>query len=254
MTEKRRFGPMTDVFPLVGQGTADAEPATPRRVRALRGGIARRPYAHRQRRAVRRRQRGGNDRRGDPGLPRRDLFIVSKVLPHNASHGGTIRACEQSLRRLGTIPRRYLCTGAAACRWPTPWAAPRRIWSTRARSAALGVSNFDIGDLEEGARCSTKEPDRCNEVQYHLGVRHIDTDGSTTARSTGSRGRRQPVRSRAVCVPGAGRRSGAGRRCARHGATPRQVALAFLEPEPPLFTIPKASAVAHAEENAARWT
>ena len=184
-------------------------------------------------------------------IPRRELFIVSKVLPHNASHAGTLRACEQSLRRLGTD---HLDVYLLHWRGSVPLAETLGALEElvdQGKIRALGVSNFDVDDLEEARALLRKHPIACNQVLYHLGERHIDAelvpycakhDIAVVGYSPFGHGR-FPSPSRA-----------GGRALAavadRHGATPRQVALAFLARTPPLFTIPKASTPAHAEENA----
>jgi len=184
-------------------------------------------------------------------IPRRDLFIVSKVLPQHASHAGTLRACEQSLRRLRTD---HLDVYLLHWRGSVPLADTLGALEElvdQGKIRALGVSNFDVPDLEEARRLLRRHPIACNQVLYHLGERHIDADLvpycaqhdiAVVGYSPFGHGRFPSERSaggRALAVV-----------AARHGATPRQVALAFLSREPPLFTIPKASTVAHAEENA----
>ena len=113
------------------------------------------------------------------------------------------------------------------------------------------MSNFDVGDLEEARTLLRKHPIACNQVLYHLGERHIDADLvpycaqhdiAVVGYSPFGHGR----------FPALGRAGGRvlAAVAARHGATPRQVALAFLARAAPLFTIPKASTTEHAEENA----
>jgi diketogulonate reductase-like aldo/keto reductase len=250
---KRRFGPLPDEVSVVGQGTWQMAEGRgeEREIAALRAGIAR-GLTH-----IDTAELYGSGSAEEliaeaiRGLPRRDLFIVSKVLPHNASHGGTIRACEQTLRRLGTD---YLDVYLLHWRGGLPLADTLGALEDlvdQGKIRALGVSNFDIGDLEEARVLLTKHPIACNQVLYHLGERHIDTgliDYCAKQRiavvgySPFGHGRfpspqREGGRALAAVA-------------ARHGATPRQVALAFLVRKPPLFTIPKASSLAHAEENA----
>ena len=250
---KRRFGPMTDEVPVVGQGTWQMAERSDGQteIAALRGGFAR-GLTHIDTAEL---YGGGSAEEliaeAIRGWPRRDLFIVSKVLPHNASHGGTIRACEQSLRRLGTD---YLDVYLLHWRGSLPLADTLGALEDlvdQGKIRALGVSNFDIGDLEEARALLTKHPIACNQVLYHLGERHIDTGLvdycakyriAVVGYSPFGHGRFPSLER------GGGRALAAV--AARHGATPHQVALAFLVRKPPLFTIPKASAVAHAEENA----
>src|SRR5512138_1167991 len=100
---RRRFGPMPDEVRIVGQGTWQMAEGRHDRaeIAALRTGIAR-GLTH-----IDTAELYGSGAAEEliaeaiRGIPRRDLFIVSKVLPQNAGHAGTVRACEHSLRRLG---------------------------------------------------------------------------------------------------------------------------------------------------------
>src|SRR5262252_2783198 len=248
---RRPFGPMPDEVPVVGQGTWQL--AEGRRhaeaVAALRAGIAR-GMVHIDTAEL---YSGSEELIAEAirGIPRRDLFIVSKVLPQNARRAGTLRACEQSLRRLGTD---YLDVYLLHWRGSIPLADTLGALEElvdQGKIRALGVSNFDVADLEEARGLLRKHPIACNQVLYHLGERHIDVELvpycakhriAVVGYSPFGHGR----------FPSPSR--GGGRALAavaeRHGATPRQVALAFLARTAPLFTIPKASTVAHAEENA----
>jgi diketogulonate reductase-like aldo/keto reductase len=244
---------MPDEVPLVGQGTwqmaEGRDNAT--EIAALRAGIAR-GLTH-----IDTAEMYGGGRAEQliaeaiRGIPRRELFIVSKVLPGNASRAGTVRACEQSLRRLGTD---YLDVYLLHWRGRVPLAETLGALEDlvdQGKIRALGVSNFDVDDLEEARPLLRKHPIACNQVLYHLGERHIDADLvpycakydiAVVGYSPFGHGR----------FPSASRAGGRALAAvaARHEATPRQVALAFLVRKAPLFTIPKASTVAHAEENA----
>src|SRR5262245_38964120 len=252
MAESRRpFGPMPDEVPVVGQGTWQMASGRHRaeEIAALRAGIAR-GLTHIDTAEL---YSGAEDLIAEAirGIPRRDLFIVSKVLPGNASRAGTLRACEQSLRRLGTD---YLDVYLLHWRGSVPLAETMGALEElvdQGKIRALGVSNFDVADLEEARALLRKHPIACNQVLYHLGERHIDAemvsyctqhDIAVVGYSPFGHGR-FPAPSRAggrvLATVGA-----------RHNATPRQVALAFLVRTAPLFTIPKASTVAHAQENA----
>jgi diketogulonate reductase-like aldo/keto reductase len=187
------------------------------------------------------------------GLPRRDLFIVSKVLPQNASHPGTIRACEESLRRLGTD---YLDVYLLHWRGRHPLAETLRAMEdlvAQGKIRALGVSNFDVADLEEARGLLARAPIACNQVLYHLNERHIDARGGLVeycARHDIAVVGYSPFGHGRFPRPGTKGGDALAAVAARRRATARQVALAFLARHPPLFTIPKASTPAHAEENA----
>jgi len=190
---------------------------------------------------------------GEAIAGRRDeVFLVTKVLPQHASATGTIAACERSLSRLRTD--RIDC-------YLLHWRGPHRLADTIAGFEELrrdgkilswGVSNFDVRDLKEALAIAGEGRIACNQVLYHLEERAIEHavlpwcerhGVAVTAYSPFGHGR----------FPGL--RSAGGRVLAKvaaaHGATPRQVALAFLTRRFSLFAIPKASSVTHAVENAA---
>ena len=190
------------------------------------------------------------------GLRREDLFIVSKVLPSNASYKGTIRACETALRRIGTS---YL--DVYLLHWRGSYPLEETMGALEAlveqgKIRALGVSNFNVADLEEAESALTSGRIACNQVLYHLEERHIDGELiDHCAKHDIAVVGLQPLRARAASRARAARGGKAlAAVAARHGATPRQVALAFLARKAPLFTIPKASSVAHAQENAGALT
>jgi diketogulonate reductase-like aldo/keto reductase len=251
---RRSFGPMPDEVPVIGQGTWMMGSPRDRReeVEALRAGIAL-GLTHIDTAEL----YGSEEMIAEAirDVPRRELFIVSKVLPQNASHQGTIRACEASLRRLRTD---HLDVYLLHWRGRHPLAETLGALVELVQAGkirALGVSNFDVGDLEEARGLLGATPIACNQVLYHLGERHVDTGLAAYC-----------ARHRIALVGyspfGHGRfprpDSAGGRALAavagRHEATPRQVALAFLTREPPLFTIPKASTAAHARDNAGALT
>jgi len=106
---------------------------------------------------------------------RRDgLFIVSKVLPSNASYDGTRKACERTLRRLG-IDRLDLYL----LHWPGshPIAETMRGLESLVRDGMtrlIGVSNFDVEELRGAQRSLKNERLASNQVLYHLGDRGIE--------------------------------------------------------------------------------
>ncbi|HEX4158344.1 MAG TPA: aldo/keto reductase [Rhizomicrobium sp.] len=182
---------------------------------------------------------------------RGEVFLVSKVLPENASRGGTLAACERSLARLGTD--RLDC-------YLLHWRGRHKLADTIAAFEELqragkilswGVSNFDVGDLEEALAIAGEGRMACNQVFYHLQQRAIEHDVipwceqhhvAVTAYSPFGSGR----------FPAASTKGGQvlAEIAAAQNATPRAVALAFLTRGKSVFAIPKASSPAHAEENA----
>jgi diketogulonate reductase-like aldo/keto reductase len=182
---------------------------------------------------------------------RDEVFLVSKVLPNNASRSGTITACENSLARLGTD--RLDC-------YLLHWRGSEPLEETIAAFDALvrdgkilswGVSNFDVADLDEVAAIGAGHP-VCNQVLYHLRERAIEhavlpwcaehgtavvaytpfgeTPGIFQARSKQGHLLQEIAEQR--------------------GATARQVALAFLLRHSNTFVIPKAADPVHVAENA----
>jgi diketogulonate reductase-like aldo/keto reductase len=183
---------------------------------------------------------------------RDEVFLVSKVLPSNASRRGVARACEASLARLKTD--RLDC-------YLLHWRGNHPLEETVAAFDRLigegkilswGVSNFDEDDLEEVHALSSSCPPACNQVLYHLQERAIEHAVIPWCASHGVA---------VVAYSPFGSQSGfpaprsAGGRVLReiadvHGVSPRQVALRFLLQHPALFVIPKASTSEHVADNA----
>jgi diketogulonate reductase-like aldo/keto reductase len=180
---------------------------------------------------------------------RDEVFLVSKVLPQNASRTGTIAACERSLTRLKTD--RLECY---LLHWPGehPLEDTVAAFEQLRRDGKIrswGVSNFDVADLEQvwklaGVRLA------CNQVLYHLQQRAIEHAVIPWCEQHGvAVVAYSPFGSGAFPGP----RTKGGRVLAAiaeaHQATARQVALAFIVQSRALFTIPKASRIEHIEEN-----
>jgi diketogulonate reductase-like aldo/keto reductase len=182
---------------------------------------------------------------------RNEVFLVSKVLPTNASRRTTVAACERSLDRLRTD---YLDCYLLHWRGEYPLEETFEAFEqlrADGKILAWGVSNFDVPDLDDALAVAGEGRIACNQVLYHLLERAIEwavlpwCDGhgvAVVAYSPFGHGR----------FPSANRLGGRVLReiAAAHGVTPRQVALRFLVRRPPLFAIPKASTPAHAGENA----
>jgi diketogulonate reductase-like aldo/keto reductase len=185
------------------------------------------------------------------GLPREKLFLVSKVLPSNASRRGTITACERSLKRLKTDHLDcYLLHWRGSYPFEETVAAfDELVASGKIRS--WGVSNFDADDLDELLDVAGEGKIACNQVLYHLQERAIEHAVIPWCEEHGV----------AVVAyspfghndfPSARSRSGEVLQTIAdaHKATPRQVALAFLTRAASVLAIPKASSAEHAAENA----
>lgn len=178
---------------------------------------------------------------------RDDVFLVSKVLPSNARRAATIRACEASLKRLGTD---RIDLYLLHWREDVPLAETVDAFETLKASGKIGdwgVSNFDVGDLEELTALDKGETVAANQVLYHPGSRGIDFDLLPWQRRRGI-----PVM--AYSPLGEGELAGDPRLRAvaeRHGATAAQVALAWTLRGDGVIAIPKASQEAHVRANRA---
>ena len=189
---------------------------------------------------------------GEAIAGRRDeVFLVSKVLPQNASRRGTIAACNRSLARLGTEwldcyllhwRGRYPLEETFEAFEELQGAGKIRSW---------GVSNFDVADLDEAWELAGDDGLVCNQVLYHLKERAIehavlpwceDHEVAVVGYAPFGHGDfpdPQTAQGRVLQEI-----------ADAHGATPRQVALRFLVRRSSLFTIPKAARPQHARENA----
>lgn len=243
----RRFGPTGRDVPIVGQGTWEIdEDRRELAVAALRRGLDE-GMTHID----------TAEMYGDAELliaeaisGRRDeLFLVSKVLPQNASTKGVIEACERSLSRLRTD---HLDCYLLHWRGRIPLTETIDGFEQLVRSGkilAWGVSNFDVDDLEDALRIAGPDRIACNQVLYHLEERAIEHEVIPWCKRHG-------LAVVAYSPFGHGNfpdeRSPGGRVLAEiaaaHDATPRQIALAFLARR--AFVIPKASTPEHAAENA----
>ena len=184
------------------------------------------------------------------GFARERLFIVTKVLPSNASYRGTLEAAERSLERLGCD---YV--DCYLLHWPGshPLEETMRALETlveQGKTRFVGVSNFETGEMIEAASYLRNVPLACNQVLYHLCERGIEHSLIPSARERGV-----AVVAYTPFGRGSFLRSGSGRQACeavarKHGATVQQAALAFLTRESAVFAIPKAARVEHVEENA----
>jgi len=190
---------------------------------------------------------------GDAIASRRDeVFLVSKVLPSNASRRGTVIACERSLKRLKTDRLDcYLLHWRGSYPLEDTVAAFEELVKA-GKIKSWGVSNFDVDDLGEILDVAGEGRIACNQVLYHLKERAIEHAVIPWCEKHGV----------AVVAyspfghddfPADNSRGGAvlGRIAQARRATPRQVALSFLTRAATVFAIPKASSAEHAGENAA---
>lgn len=179
---------------------------------------------------------------------RDDVFLVTKVLPSNATYDGTRRALEQSLRRLRTDHVDcYLLHWRS--RHPLEETLRALVELLReGKTRSIGVSNFDEDDIDECVRLGA--PIACNQVLYHLEERAIEHAVIPTCA-------KHDIAVVAYSPFGSGHFAAHDPTLVRiaeaHGATTRQVALAFLT-RAGVLAIPKAAKVAHVEDNAGALT
>lgn len=182
---------------------------------------------------------------------REQVFLVSKVLPSNASYEGTLKACERSLKRLKTdFIDLYLL------HWPSsqhPIEETMRAMEKLVDEGMIkfiGVSNFDVEQLREAQNALVKHRIACNQVLYHLAYRGIELELLPYCTENG------------IAIVGyspfghgnfLSSHSRGGKVLAeiakRQNRTVRQVALNFLTRDSNLFTIPKAGNPDHIREN-----
>ena len=180
-------------------------------------------------------------------VSRDEVFVVSKVYPHNASRAGVRAACERSRRRLG-LDRIDL--------YLLHWRGSHPLAETVAGFEALmasgeiarwGVSNFDVDDMEELLSVGGGRACAANQVYYSLGER-----GAGYALLPWLQRHGMPLM--AYCPIDQGALAGEARLAPlaqRHGATPAQLALAWAMEQPGVMAIPKAVRESHLRENLA---
>jgi diketogulonate reductase-like aldo/keto reductase len=183
---------------------------------------------------------------GEAIVHRRDeVFLVSKVSPENAKRRDTILACERSLRRLRT-DRLDL--------YLLHWREDKPLWEAIEAFTILvasgkirhwGVSNFDVKDMEELIGLSGGSAVAANQVMYNLRRRGIEHTLLHWCRERGI-----IVMAYSPLDQGALVQSPElTRTAAQYGATPAQVALAWLVQRKEVIIIPKSSRDRHVREN-----
>jgi diketogulonate reductase-like aldo/keto reductase len=249
--ERRWYGPTRRKVPVIGQGTwyqedDDRDTAVAALRRGIDLGMTHIDTAEMYLSGT------AEEWIGEAIKGRRDeVFLVSKVLPSNASRRETVAACERSLARL--------CTDHLDC-YLLHWRGHYPLQDTVAafdelrhegKILAWGVSNFDVADLNELKAIADPDGPVCDQVLYHLEERAVEHavlpwcehhGAALEAYSPFGHGRFPDPR-----TPG-------GRLLKQiaeaHNATPRQVALRFLLRRDVVFVIPKSSNPEHVEENA----
>ncbi len=178
---------------------------------------------------------------------RDDVYLVSKVLPFNASRAGTIKACEASLKRL-QVERidLYLLHWRGA----HPFSATIEAMETligQGKIGAWGVSNLDNDDMHELLALDHGANAQVDQVLYNLSRRGIEFDLQPYCAQQGV-----AIMAYSPIEQGRILKDAALTAVAkRHGATPAQAALAWTLRHPDVISIPKASSVQHVQDNRA---
>ncbi|HEY0351618.1 MAG TPA: aldo/keto reductase [Gemmatimonadales bacterium] len=185
---------------------------------------------------------------GEAIAGRRDeVFLVSKVLPEHATKRGTVAACERSLRRLRTD---RLDLYLLHWRENVPLEATLEGFGALIRAGMIrnwGVSNFDVSDMQELERLPGGTSVAADQVLYNLQRRGIEWNLLPWCRA-----RRIPIMAYSPIEQGRMLKHPTLKKVAtRHGATPAQVALAWLLRQELLCAIPKAGTPEHVRENRA---
>jgi diketogulonate reductase-like aldo/keto reductase len=184
--------------------------------------------------------------------PRAEVFVVSKVYPHNATRRGAVEACRRSLRRLKTG---YIDLYLLHWRGDVPLADTLEAFQFLKDAGDIrdfGVSNFDVSDMEEASTLPPGDEIATDQVLYNLLHRGIELDLLRWCEQ-----RAIPI----MAYSPIGSNSADQKKMfnhptmksitARYDATPAQIALAWLFRQPDLVVIPKASHPAHIRQNRA---
>ena len=179
------------------------------------------------------------------GRLREEIYLVSKVYPHNASRKDAIAACERSLKRLAT-DRLDL--------YLLHWRGSHPLTETVEAFEALkkdgkirnwGVSNLDAGDMDELAGVPNGKNCASNQVLYHLGSRGVEWQLLPKCQKA-------KIVVMAYSPLGQGpllRKPALGKIAGKHGCDPAAVALAWVLRQPGVVTIPKATRPEHVRAN-----
>jgi len=178
---------------------------------------------------------------------RREVFLVSKVLPSHATRRGTIAACERSLRRLATD---RLDLYLLHWREKVPLEETVEAFHSLSRSGKIrywGVSNFDLSDMQELVEVPGGDAVQTNQVLYNLTRRGIEYDLLPWCRQ-----RALPIMAYSPIEQGRLLGHSTLQLIAdQHDATPAQIALAWVLRQEGVIAIPRASKPEHVEENRA---
>lgn len=245
---KHIYFPSGDHVPALGQGTwnmGESDSAAAQEIKALQYGIdlgfslidTAEMYAN-----------GGSETIVGKAIQgRRDrVFLVSKVLPSNASMTGTIKACEASLRRMKTD---YL--DLYLLHWPgsIPLEETVNAMTSLVKQGKIrqwGVSNFDVDDLQKLLQLIEPKQLATNQILYNLSRRGIEFDLLPWHEQ-----HHIPLMAYAPIEQGRLLKNEALIKLAnQHNVQPAQIALAWVLRHSNIIAIPKASSIEHVKDNA----
>src|SRR5262249_30237173 len=187
---------------------------------------------------------------GEAIVGRRDeVFLVTKVLPHNASHLGTMAACNRSLKRLRT---EQIDLYLLHWRESIPLVETLKAFEELIKAGKIrhwGVSNFDVEDMKEILALSGGASVATNQVLYNLTRRGIEFDVLPWCRE-----RSLPIMAYSPIEQGRLLSHPVLRDVAtRHNVTPGMLALAWLVRQEEIITIPRTGTPGHVRENRAAF-
>ena len=196
--------------------------------------------------------RGGAERVVGSAIKGRrdDVFIVSKILPHNASFDGTIRACENSLQRM-----EIESIDLYLLHWPGNHPLESTVSAfeqlkTDGKIKHWGVSNFDTSDMQELYQIPESKNCQINQVLYNLSRRGIEWDLLPWCRSMGL-----PIMAYSPIEQG---RLLENKKlialASEIGVSAAQLSIAWSIRKNDIITIPKASNLEHVSQNIDAWT
>lgn len=178
---------------------------------------------------------------------RGQVFLVSKVYPHNATRQGVVAACERSLKRLNTD---YLDLYLLHWIGSVPFQETLAGFDDLQRAGKIrahGVSNFDTDDMAAWTKLSGGKSVATNQIMYNLSRRGVEWELLPWCRK-----RHIPIMAYSPVDQGSLlTKRGLKQIAARRGVPPAQVALAWLLHQESVVAIPKAARPEHVRENRA---
>ncbi len=176
---------------------------------------------------------------------RSEVFLVSKVYPHNASQADAVAACERSLKRLNTD---YLDLYLLHWRGSVPLAETLGAFQTLQQAGKIcsyGVSNFDVEDMTEAVQLKGGDTIALNQVLYNLSRRGIELNLLPWCRQ-----QHIPIMAYSPIEQGRLLNNQALKQMAKaRGVTMAQIAIAWLLHQDGVIAIPKSSRIEHVEQN-----